>query len=293
MQFKPLPDPSDRGVLKDYLWGRQTIVVHDRASRAAYSRHVAPLSMKAVRSGSECYNVHGFEQIVTPGEYLVVNNGQPYESAIESDAPVETMCVFFSNEDVLDAERQSLADAALLDDPDVIGGKIEFSAVKRGLDAGLRTLIDAMPNLRGASALARQEFSARLLSSLMQIERSCWGGASKLSALRASTRFELLRRCMIGQAYIDAEFSRDITLTEMAKAAGLSRTHFLRSFAQCFGETPYQALRRRRLEEAMRLLKQRAGAVTDIALSVGYTDFSAFARAFRAVHGVAPSRACS
>jgi AraC-like DNA-binding protein len=289
MQFKPLPNPDNLRVLKHYLWGAETIVVHDRATSAAYSRHTAPLSLKLVRSGSERFNVHGFYEAVDPGELLVINDDQPYESAIDSDAPVETMCVFFSREDVLDAARLPLSDAALVDDPGADGSKFEFPAVKRRTDSRLSGLTDAIPTLRGAPTLARQEFSARLLTALIDHEQPHWRTKEKLGALRKSTRAELYRRCLIGRAYIDAVFETDIALPDIARAAGLSRTHFLRSFTRCFGQTPYQALRRRRLERAAELLRSRLGSVTDVALAVGYNNFSAFARAFRAFHGVSPS----
>ena len=289
MLFKPLPDPDNRNVLKYYLWGAETIVVHDRASSAAYSRHTAPLSLKVVRSGSERYNVHGFYEAVAPGEFLVVNDDQPYESEIDADAPVETMCVFFSRDEVLDAARFPLSDNALVDDPDADGSKFEFPAVKRRADVRVSALTDAIPSLRGAPTLARQEFSARLLLALINHERSHWRAKDRFDALRPSTRAELYRRCLIGRAYIDATFENDIALPDIAKAAGLSRTHFLRSFARCFGQTPYQALRQRRLQRAAELLQSASGSVTEVALAVGYNNFSAFARAFRAFHGVSPS----
>lgn len=289
MLFKPLPAPDDPKVLKQYLWGSETIVVHDRASTAAYNRHTAPLSLKVVRNGSERYNIHGFFDAVTPGEFLVVNDGQPYESSIDADTPVETMCVFFSQEEVVGAASRRLPDAVLVDDPRGDGAKFEFPAVKRSADSRLTRLICAIPTLRGAPALERQEFSARLLAALIDHERPHWRSMEKLDALRRSTRAELYRRCLIGRAFIDAAFEADIDLSEIARVAGLSRTHFLRSFTRCFGQTPYQALRQRRLDRAAALLLGRFGNVSDVALAVGYDDFSAFARAFRAYHGVAPS----
>ncbi len=289
MQFKPLPDPDNLKVLKHFLWGAETIVVHDRASSAAYSRHTAPLSLKLVRSGSERYNVHGFYEAIIPGEFLVVNEAQPYESAIDADAPVETMCVFFSRHEALDAARLKLADAALVDDPNAEASNFEFPAVKRRAESGLWRVMDAIPTLRGAPTLARQEFSAHLLTALIDDERPHWRTNDKLDALRPSTRAELYRRCLIGRAYIDAVFETDIALPDIARVAGLSRTHFLRSFTRCFGQTPYQVLRQRRLEHAAELLRTRYGSVTDVALAVGYNNFSAFTRAFRAFHGMAPS----
>lgn len=289
MLFKPLPAPDKPEVLKHYLWGAETVVVHDRASSAAYSRHIAPLSLKLVRSGNELYNVHGFYEAVFPGEFLVVNDAQPYESAIDADAPVETMCVFFSRQEVLDARRLQLADAALVDDPNAEGVNFEFPAVKRRADRGLCRAVDAIPTLRGAPTLARNEFSAHLITALIDDDQPRWRTKDKLDALRPSTRTELYRRCLIGRAYIDAVFETDIALADIARVAGLSRTHFLRSFTRCFGQTPYQALRQRRLEHAAELLRTRYGSVTDVALAVGYDNFSAFARAFRAFHGLAPS----
>jgi AraC-like DNA-binding protein len=37
------------------------------------------------------------------------------------------------------------------------------------------------------------------------------------------------------------------------------------------------------------LLRARRGTVTEVALAVGYSNFSAFARAFKSVYGVSPS----
>jgi AraC-like DNA-binding protein len=289
MLFKPLPDPNNLNVLRRYLWNAETLVVHDRTNTALYRRHTAPLSLKIVRSGSESFNVHGFHETVMPGQYLVVNEDQPYESAIDAYEPVETMCVFFSQEEARDVFRLRLGDAELVDAPDSDRAKFEFPAVKRNANREVSSFTDAIITMRGAPTLARQEFSARLLFALLDHEQLHWCAQEKLDALRPATRTELYRRCLIGRAYIDALFETDITLPNIAKVAGLSRTHFLRCFTQCFGQTPYQVLRQRRLERAAELLKDRATSVTAVALAVGYNNFSAFARAFRAFYGVSPS----
>ena len=289
MLFKPLPDPNNFDVLRRYLWSAETIVVHDRTNIAFYRRHTAPLSLKIVRSGTESFKIHGFHEAVMPGQYLVVNADQPYESAIDAYDPVETMCVFFSQEEARDVFRLQLGDGELVDVPDADRLKFEFPAVKRDASREVSGLIDTIVTMRGAPILARQEFSARLLVALVDHEERDWRTREKLDAIRPATRAELYRRCLVGRAYIDALFERDITLPDIAKVAGLSRTHFLRSFSRCFGQTPYQALRQRRLERAGELLKSRSTSVTDVALAVGYNNFSAFARAFRAYYGVSPS----
>lgn len=288
MLFKPLPDPNDQN-LKYYLWGDETIVVHDRANSASYRRHIAPLSLKLVRVGCEAYNVHGFHELVFPDEFLVVNEGQAYESQIDSEAVVETISVFFSRAEAQDAARSQLPDGVLIDDPDAPLPIVEFPAVKRRTSEALSGLTSAVADMRGAPALARQEFSTRLLGALIDHDRAFARASDRIAALRAPTRGELYRRCLIGRAYIDALFDTDITLVEIAKAAGMSRTHFLRCFSECFGQSPYQALRQRRLQRAAELLRDRQGTVTEVALMVGYSNFSAFARAFKSLYGVPPS----
>ena len=46
---------------------------------------------------------------------------------------------------------------------------------------------------------------------------------------------------------------------------------------------------RRRMQEAMRLLKHPSAAVTDVCFAVGYTDLSYFTRTFRRYIGTSPS----
>jgi AraC-like DNA-binding protein len=284
MQFKRLPDPKDREVLQDFLWGPDTIVVHDRAECVAYARHLAPLSVKATLRGGERYNVHGFFEEVRPGEHLVINGGQAYESEIDADRPIESLCVFFSARDVADAgamctlEWEETAPTKL----------VEFPAIKRRSNQRVEALLSGLLALREAPALERQAHALHLMHSLIAQEHGAFRGVA-LHAQRRGTRQEIYRRCLIGLAYIDAHYGEDVSLVQAASAAGLSRAYFLRCFRQCFGETPYQALARRRLDQAAAMLKRRNANVSEVAVSVGYSNFSAFSRAFRRRFGVTPS----
>jgi len=80
------------------------------------------------------------------------------------------------------------------------------------------------------------------------------------------------------------------SLTGLARTAGLSRYHFLRTFRCVTGVTPHQWLLRARLRDAARRLVTSRIPVTEIALDVGFDDLSNFIRSFRAEFGVSPSR---
>ena len=84
--------------------------------------------------------------------------------------------------------------------------------------------------------------------------------------------------------------SQRLTLEEIARAAHLSAYHFHREFRAAVGEPVARYLTRRRLERAALLLAYEPWrAVTDVALTSGFSSPSNFARAFRAHFGCSPS----
>ncbi|MGA9597032.1 MAG: helix-turn-helix domain-containing protein [Acidimicrobiia bacterium] len=70
----------------------------------------------------------------------------------------------------------------------------------------------------------------------------------------------------------DARDFEPLTVSDLARAAGMSRAHFSRQFRDAFGEAPHQYLLTRRLERAAALLRNTDWAVTDICFAVGLTS---------------------
>ncbi len=88
---------------------------------------------------------------------------------------------------------------------------------------------------------------------------------------------------------IDRHYARSLDVPALARAAHASTAHFSRSFKRAFGETPYQYLRRRRIERAKDLLRETELSVTDVSLEVGFQSLGSFSSAFREVVGVPAS----
>lgn len=96
-----------------------------------------------------------------------------------------------------------------------------------------------------------------------------------------------LKRLVRARDLAHDRFDDAVTVVDMARAAGLSRAHFLRSFAEVFGVTPHEYLTRVRLEKA-RLQLSRGASVTETCLSVGFSSLGSFSRTFTERLGESP-----
>lgn len=95
-----------------------------------------------------------------------------------------------------------------------------------------------------------------------------------------------LRRCI---EFMDARLDGALRLSELAREAGLSASHFVRSFRHSTGKTPYQYLLLRRVEKARLAMRDRRASLAEVALVSGFADQHHLARVFRRVTGLTPS----
>ena len=90
-------------------------------------------------------------------------------------------------------------------------------------------------------------------------------------------------------AYIDEHLGEHISLATLAQLARLSPYHFCRAFKQSFGQPPHRYHTRLRIERAKALLEKRPASVTEIGMTLGFSDTSSFTTAFRKTTGLTPS----
>jgi AraC family transcriptional regulator len=90
-------------------------------------------------------------------------------------------------------------------------------------------------------------------------------------------------------SYIEQHLGKQICLVSLAERARLSQHHFCRAFKQSFGVPPHRYHVQRRIEQAKLLLADRAISITDIGLTLGYSQSSSFSVAFRKLTGWTPT----
>ena len=87
---------------------------------------------------------------------------------------------------------------------------------------------------------------------------------------------------------IEERLAEPLSLLALADSVRLSPRHFARAFKQSFGLPPHHYHLSQRIERAKTLLSDGKMSVTEIAVSLGFADTSAFSTTFRRLAGGSP-----
>ena len=90
--------------------------------------------------------------------------------------------------------------------------------------------------------------------------------------------------------YIQFNYSHDISIDDVAKSVGVSRSHLYRVFMSNVGKSPIDYLTEYRINEACKLLRTGSLSIAEVAISVGFFDQFYFSRVFKRAKGMPPSK---
>ncbi len=88
--------------------------------------------------------------------------------------------------------------------------------------------------------------------------------------------------------YIHEHLDQQLTLAELSHLAGMSSSHFIRTFKEVTGIAPHQYILNARVESAKTLLLQDKLTIAEVASKVGFFDQSHFTRYFKRLTGITP-----
>lgn len=220
----------------------------------------------------QCRSTTGRE-CMTPGAAMLGNPGQPFECSHEHGEGDRCLSFRYSP----DYFEKIAADAG------GSGRGIDFQTLRLPPVRDLSPLV-----ARGCEAIEKageagwEEFAVKLAARVAPIASASPtrpGSAPPAAEARVTRMVRSIER---------NPSSSHLSLTGLAKGAGLSPYHFLRIFERIAGLTPHQYIPRTRLREAAMRLAESSGKVLDVALDCGFGDVSNFNRAFRREFGASP-----
>ena len=106
----------------------------------------------------------------------------------------------------------------------------------------------------------------------------------------SSKRKDSLSRLKQVIEYIHINYAESISLQTLSEICFMSPNYFCHYFKQEIGKTPVSFINEYRIEKACEMLSESELPVFEIALSVGFDNFSYFIRKFREYKGVSPKK---
>lgn len=182
----------------------------------------------------------------------------------------------------------------LIDEPSVIYD-VDFSLMERlqiaspSLKSRLKLLTTLPDNCSSFFTLKADGIVRSILENILVTNSKAMREARQLKVIKKSTRVEMYKRLCVAKDWIDSNFNRSISLTDMAEIAHLNSQHFLRLFKQLFRKTPHQYLIEVRLEEAKRLIATSTLSISEICNRVGWDSLASFSKLFKHRAGFCPS----
>lgn len=219
-------------------------------------------------------DLHGDRETArfAPGTSLIMSAGQP--NSWRWDKPTEEIHFYLCPEFLRRmGESANVAEVELME---------RFAFADEELQRLATTLLDEIRSPGIATNLWIESVTNVLY---MHILRNYCTTSSVLESTRIGLTTAQLRHV---EEFATENISREITLTEMAEVAGVSRFHFAHMFKRSMGVPPHQWLISRRLDRAKDLLRTTDLSITEIAFEVGYQSQSHFGHVFRRATGMSP-----
>ncbi|UKS27054.1 AraC family transcriptional regulator [Paenibacillus sp. HWE-109] len=155
-------------------------------------------------------------------------------------------------------------------------GKIQVPPDDYDIKAAADQLMNANANKHTPNAIKRKYDLHHLLMLLM----TCSGVRGDITEAAVGMAHAL--------AYMNENFMKDTRIGELARIAGYSTNHFIRTFKDQMNMTPTEYVLKQRMAKAKQLLFS-SEKMKEVAQQVGYKDEHYFSRVFKKAEGTAPT----
>jgi len=252
-------------------WVEDLVCTADHRDRS-FEESRSHVAIALVVAGSFQYRSPAGRAMMTPGSLLLGNPGDPFECGHEHGAG--DRCVSFSYSPWFVEEIASSA------------------GVRPGQMAFKISRLPPMPDWAPLVARACSGLFVEAEAAWEELALELWvkavaadHGRSRPTAPPSGAEARVTR---VARLIERAGEHEPFTLQRLAREAGMSRYHFLRTFQAMTGVTPHQYVCRTRLRHAATRLVEDGARVIDIAFDSGYGDVSNFNHAFRREFGMSP-----
>lgn len=234
-------------------------------------------------SGRVDYTVEDVTYVLKPWDVLLVKHHTIHKALIDKTEPYDRVIIYLDRKYF----DRVMPEAGLVDCFELADKNsrqlLSPDAEQRGR---LESMLEAYEQAERDTEFGAQALKDTLIIQLMVLINRIYASG----ALRPE-RTETPRDAKIAEvlSYINENLGRELSVDELAEQVFLSRYHFMRLFKSQTGSTVHAYVRQKRLLYAARLIREGHSAVRAAAES-GFSDYSAFHRAFRECFGISPGQ---
>lgn len=205
---------------------------------------------------------------IRKGHVLLFNPGDSHACIQRGGGALDYRCLNIAEDVMLDLAEEITGRRAL-------PGFSQNVIVDEEVTCYLRPLHELL--MKGSREFDREESLLLLLSRLIQEY------GQPFERCVPACREEIEKVC----TWMEQHYNQRISLDQLCRCAGLSKSTLLRAFARAKGVTPYRYLENIRIGRAKKLLEQGLPPI-EAALQTGFSDQSHFTNYFSRMMGFAP-----
>jgi AraC-like DNA-binding protein len=259
------------------FWRVQNIsdleLVHAHYLNHKFPRHIhEEYIIGIIVQGVEEINHRGAIYVAPAGSLILINPGEPHSNYSINERGF-TYRMFYPSESLLKQINFDLTgkeDSPLFSTP-VIGQSDMFHSLLR-----LHVKLG-----QTSSALEQESEFISVMAPLIARH-----GSTDIASLPVVSEHRYVK---IAREYLEACYTENLSLRQLASVSGISPFHLLRTFHEEIGLPPFEYQNQLRISRAKKLLRD-GWSIADAAVETGFVDQSHLTKHFKRVVGITPGR---
>ena len=237
--------------------------------------------LNCLLSDSYIYHVENNEYVLKPGNLILVRPGEIHWPEIEGEPRDIERIVLWLNPQFISSLSIFLPNTL-----GALGGHLQEEHLIVPEEKTYQVILNLLYSLlyEKNRADADSQYLCHLILSQLLIHISRVLNQRTKPVEKPETRYEGIMKV---HEYINVHYREPLSVNGLAQRFFMDKNTMTRQFRRVIGMTPGDYIRRKRLENAHELIRQGYGA-QHAGYACGYTDYSAFYRAFCQHYGFAP-----
>lgn len=258
--------------------------IHDKSWSMEPNRH-DNFEMVYIKKGNAVFEISGQPVSIGPNDIIIIKPMQPHKFIVKSEAGCEFIVLNFAFTNQVNGDFSGIS---LEDFLNFVKGKESgaFIALKVSQKNEIITLLNRILRERENNDIGSDFLNHLLVLELFVLISRALKMEWENSIKNKSPKLQELIHISVN--FINNNFERDISLGDIARFVFLSPSYFTRAFKEEIGLSPINFLLKVRIDRAKELLVDTSLKISDIALSVGFSNQQRFNEIFKKYAKVTP-----